>query len=457
MPIKITLVSSPTKEAIPLMSFAGSGCYKKSQPSFGKLINIKERIYNPGHHQVMEPNSYSWFIEGIAVGDVNFGVHLHTPHYSTSQRSGRFCNDMYIDPNALDMIIQYIKFYYPQTEDNTITEIMQYINTCIDMFKNHIEPATRIAESFINRERPKANDEYVQKNAKKFATEQLRAGMSVIYPTGLTYSVNLLVLVNLYQSAWSPVMYHLTELMANDVLKKNPELAYMFKRREVSSETISDFHQALVLPDNCKLSYSPTLRLLSMDSMRTAVYPEPEDVARVNMLTGNPKFMPNNVLHLKTGVVISLMTKGQDERHRRYDRGLPELTGGVYIPPIVAKLGLSNDMLKINEMWLSFKGKVHPALFISLAPYSAMVKYIKDGNLNTVLHEQQKRTCWCAQEEIYKLALQLRLEISRHPNCTDHLLSLLAPGCKKFGHCVEGDRYCGRDLDITNHFIQREV
>lgn len=70
------------------------------------------------------------------------------------------------------------------------------------------------------------------------------------------------------------------------------------------------------------------------------------------------------------------------------------------------------------------QGLIPNSLFTAIAPYGAMAKYQKKGNFNAVAHEQAKRLCFCAQEEIYNLGRLLRLAIERKEKSTSPLLRI---------------------------------
>ena len=96
----------------------------------------------------------------------------------------------------------------------------------------------------------------------------------------------------------------------------------------------------------------------------------------------------------------------------------------------------------------------------SIAPYGAMVQYDKHADLNALIHEQGKRTCWCAQEAIYHLACDLRRELAEKIGTEAAVLKYLTPPCLSMGHCVEGPRYCGRSValdKINGYFRDRQI
>ena len=95
-----------------------------------------------------------------------------------------------------------------------------------------------------------------------------------------------------------------------------------------------------------------------------------------------------------------------------------------------------------------------------LAPYGAMVSYEKSGSFNAVAHEQFKRLCRSAQEEISELGRLQRLAIEERLGEDSPLLSMFEPPCYEKGICSEGDGYCGRDIGIRktgDYFLKRKI
>ena len=452
--ITVELINLPNKDITSMMSYAARTCYEGSEHQWGKQIDISKRVFNTGHHSILQHANFTFFIEGIAIGDVTFGLHLNAPFYASSQRSGRFCSGMFSDSNVAEKAIDYTKCFFPKTDNHALNAIKQYINACAEIYHQNVKQATAIAEQFIKTERPFASSKYINQNAPKFAQEQLRMFIPVIFPTGLTFTINLLTLATMYRMAWIPPMYHLTDLMVQAVLQIVPELSYMFTRDNNSTES----HSQDIIQFRCTQDH-PELQLISMDNLHNAIYPQLSETHPVDTLHFNPRFMSNNIIDINTKVKISLATMGQDHRHKTIRRTEPIFTGDFYCPPIVAKLLINKQVLQIFEQWTNISTKVHPALTRLLAPYGAMVTYEKKGNLNAILHEQNKRLCWCTQQEIYDISRQLREAVSEHPNCTPKLLSLLAPNCFQEKKCGEGPRYCGRSLtgDSIDFFPPRKV
>ena len=85
-------------------------------------------------------------------------------------------------------------------------------------------------------------------------------------------------------------------------------------------------------------------------------------------------------------------------------------------------------------------------------------QYEKIANLNALIHEQGKRTCWCAQEAIYHISCDLRRDLAQYVGENAKVMKYLTPPCLSRGKCAEGARYCGRDIaNKINYFRQRQI
>jgi hypothetical protein len=139
---------------------------------------------------------------------------------------------------------------------------------------------------------------------------------------------------------------------------------------------------------------------------------------------------------------------GQDQRHRTIGRSEPKFTGSFYLPPILRKMKMKKKAVDLMKQWVKISGGIPGTLAMILAPYGAMVTYKKRGSFNAIAHEQGKRLCWCAQEEIYHLGRFLRLAIQKKGAKYKKILQIFEPPCYKTGKCVEGGRYCGRNMKL---------
>jgi len=453
--IKIELISHTNISPLDLASHAARVCYQAQAPEMGKNIDVENRLFKTGHHTTLQHFFFTFFIEGISIGDITFGMHLASPFYNSDQRSGRYCAKMFLEPDFLK-IQNYIKAYWPDLSDDQNGKITDYIKKGVGIYGENIEKASEISKKFLKEERPFINGKTLEMNAPKIAQEQMRMFIPVIFPTGFDFTVNLTALVAIYNAAWNPVMRSVTKEMADAATRKFPELAFMFKeenrrRKEWSPKLDSQ---------EGKIKHKPELKLLKISGENKFTEPKYEDTHPIDLLHFLPETMDNQTGEIGAKVEISLATMGQDQRHRTIRRGQPKFTGNFYLPPVPREMGLENEAEELISEWKKLYEEVPRSLAAILAPYGAMVSYEKFGSFNAVAHEQGKRLCWCAQEEIYHTGKSLREEIKKAKGNDSPLLRLFEPICYSSGMCGEGARYCGRDIKLRetgDYFPERKV
>jgi len=447
----VALRSHTNCNPLELAAFAAKYCYEAQPPKFGEMIDVEKRLFLTGHHTTLEHFYFTFEINGISVGDVTLGLHLASPFYNSDQRSGRFCSEMFSRPDVYG-IRKYIDDFWPEVRN--FPYILDYFKNSVAMYNASLEKATKITAKFIKEERPFASEKYIQQNAPKIAQEQLRVFMPVIFPTGLVYTVDLITLVSMHRTAFNPVIKWVVRRMAEEVIRIFPELKFMFtEEARVNADQLKLNHCGF---DNAKALYEPKFDLIGGLPSGAISIPNSKDTHPVDALHFHPKFMNNSVLNVNSAVEISLATMGQDQRHRSIRRSLPVLTGNYYIPPVLLELNLESAMKNAVERWDSLREKIPESLWYILAPYGAMASYVKSGSVNAIAHEQAKRTCWCAQEEIYHLSRLQRNAIEIFDSQSD-LLKFFQPPCWKTGKCAECSRYCGRDMKSEEYFPKRKV
>jgi hypothetical protein len=360
---------------------------------------------------------------------------------------------MYSEPN-FEGIKSYIKDNWTEASPFQIEGIVNFAKQGFEIYQRNIEPATELVKKLLSQERPFIAENNLKRNAPKIAQEQLRVFLSTIFPTRLDYTTSLVGLVSLYKSAWSPVMRQVTHQMAELVLAKHPEIEYMFRRDE--NETQMAWSPEILAKKG--VIFNPQVELLAVTQAENFIKPTENEKHPLDLLHFHPKYMANGVAELISKIEVSLMTMGQDQRHRTIKRSAPILTGNFYLPPVCRQLGLEKEASDLLEKWYSLREILPDSLLIATAPYGLMASYQKSGELNAIVHEMEKRFCWCAQQEIYETSLQLYKQIVARG--LDNLLPVFQPPCFK-SQCLEGERYCGRDLSLKNEpdkfFVSREV
>lgn len=455
--MKIKLLPPENQSSNPLLmvSHAAQKCYQAETPEWGKRIDEENRLFKPSHHTTFQHASshHTMDVEDIAISDITLGLHLASPFYNSDQRSGRYCAKMFLEPNY-QLIEEYIAKFWPEVGGVEKKMVIDFVRFGVEIFHDNIEQATKIAADLIRTERPKANEKYISATAPKIAQEQLRMFISTIFPTGLDFTVNLTALAAMRISAWTPGMRYATNKMAELIVAKHPELEYIFSGEQNKEDWVPDFL------NGGNILYQPKFELLSMTGADKFVMPSPEDMHPIDTLHFQPKYMDNAVCHLQTKVELSMATMGQDQRHRTIGRGQPFFTGNFYLAPIIKVIGLESSAKELMLKWSSLRDALPKTLWAAVAPYGAMLSYEKDGSANAVAHEQGKRLCFCAQEEIYNLGRMQREAIKTKHGADSELLKIFEPPCYRTGICGEGARFCGRDLSLRKEgdfFPQRKI
>lgn len=434
--IDVKLISEMDINPEDLTSHAAKSCYTSEPPIIGQKINVKEALFETGHHTTLQHNYFTFALEGISVGAVTFGLHLASPFYNTDQRSGRY-STMYDKPD-FEAVEKYISHYYPNLENKQ--DVLDFVKLGTDIYAESIAKGTELVKEQLKIERPFAPEKAIERTAPKVAQEQLRNFISTIAPTGLDFTVNLSALAALYRSAWSPELRDIYGKMKDAVIEKHPEIFYMFEEDKIRN---TDWAPKID-SSSVEVKDTPEVSLLSVDIDEDVLNLDKiaKDAVDLNYFT--PEKMENNVNTIKTEIEVSVATMGQDQRHRTIKRTAPKFTGAFYLPKLMQEIpGLKDKAEEFMAKWEEISKTIPETLATSIAPYGAMVKYKKLSDINGLQHEQGKRTCWCAQEEIYWVAVLTRKALESKG--LHKLCKIFAPACYT-GKCVEGKRYCGRNL-----------
>ena len=455
--VTVTLRNCFEESVVKTASQAGQICYKATVPTADdKPLNVKDQLYAVSHHTTLEHSHFQFRIDGISVGGVTFGLHLCHPFYNTDQRSGRFCTAMFSSPNY-EWIMLYLDTYYPTMSDGVKLMIREYIWDAVQIYNEYLPRAEEEAKEAFAKERPHAS-EAVKKNSAKIAQEQMRMFIPVLFPTALDYTIDFITLVSMWQVAWTPEMWAVTDLMRDLVIAKFPEAGFAFDpARRLNGDYGPQLDETLGL-----VVGEPGWKLLSdSKELDPLTVPKPELMVPTDLLHFLPEYMNNSTLSIKAEVAFSVATMGQDQRHRTFSRSEPRFTGTFYLPPLLEELNLEKKARQVfgtwKDLWLEIE--IPSSLGAVLAPYGAMVTYHKEGSMNAFAHEQAKRLCLCAQEEIYEVSRQARNHLY---SLGSPAVKLMIPPCYTTGKCAEGARYCcGRDLSLRGNdekfFSRRKI
>lgn len=262
--IKVKKLTSSEMSFLDLSSYAALTCYNPDLPEIGKRINVKDRLFDTSHHTTLQHNYYTFVIDRLAVADVTFGLHLASPFYNSDQRSGRFCIDMFKNPDY-NGFMSYIKTFWPNVTDSMMSEILEYITYGINVFNEYQPTAVVLAKQLLQDERPYFPEKNLASTAEKIANEQLRNFIPIVFPTGLLFTVNFSGLVALWQSAWTPVMKHVMDKMVAIVIDSDPELKEFFCEEDrVEKEwSLNIEKNDVYIINSPRISLSPEINIAS--------------------------------------------------------------------------------------------------------------------------------------------------------------------------------------------------
>ena len=454
-PITVKKIASTDKDPITLASHAARTCYSATVPEMGDIMNVEDP-HRAGHNTIFEHNYYTFHIDGIPVSSVIFGLHLTAPFYNSSQRSGRY-SKMYENPD-MNEIENTIYAYYPELWASDVNRITDFIKFGLDVYHHSKPRIDELARDAIKAERPHASDKYINQYAPKFAQEQLRMFISMIAPTALDYTIDLSAIGSFYRGACTrpmrDVIGQMVELAEKDqknrrnrdpknANKNTSDISYMFKDSARRTEDWSP-----EFPGYKGVKTTPECKLIDYE-YDDANFKEIKPCDMYDIWPYTPETMDNRMMYVRSRVHVDVgATYGQDQRHRSIDRSEPKFTGYFYLPPLLdaANLKPAADefMQRYDELYKD--PKFAKSLMTMIAPYGLMVQYVKRANLNALIHEQGKRTCWCAQEAIYHISCDLREQLAEKIGPDAKLLKYITPPCLSMGKCPEGSRCCGRSI-----------
>jgi hypothetical protein len=429
---------------------AASVCYKKSFADAymsADKIDVKHIIYPSEHHTTLQhaPMYVTLELNDIPVSLVTFGLHLMHPFYNTCQRSGRYCTGMFkldngVSTGAIDSYVRgFIKDYLHVS--NYHDKIVDWVVSGFRFFNNELSKVSDIAEIAMASERPNYTRNR-RSMAERIAQEQLRCVISTIVPTGLQYTINILALASMCKAAWNSPLKYLTKKMLDTAIV-DPRLRDLYG--DILSDNTTYLWSPKILKHKCDIIESPIVKLISCppDYVLTKIGRYKKFHDRIDLTQFHPDANLIDKAYtsdIESELSVSVATFGQDQRHRSISRSNPEITGDFYIPPLLRNNQRYTEFISEHmDKYLGLCRDVGVQNMLHFIPYGAVVKYIRKADTRGWFHSQRKRLCFNAQEEISKVS---ELELKQMPKI---IFKYVSEPCCGDG-CIEGNRYCGRDL-----------
>lgn len=444
MSLTVSLVQYPSNPATQMAKHAAGVCKNPHIPQMGAPgVDVRKGLFQVSHHTTLAHTNLTFAIDGLSVNGFTFGAHLANIYYNSDQRSGRFCNDMFGNPDIL-ALAEHMQTYW-SLDTKQLEAALNFIKKGLHLYASHLDESTQLMKLWAKEERPYIKADMLEKSgARNFAQEQLRMLVPTIFPSGTDITLSLTAIFSLWHTAHSPEMRALTDKMRDIVLELWPDIDYMFDEK---SRRAYDFVPKFEGAPH--LTSDPVARFIGhTGDFGKIIVPDEEDMSPVDLLPYRPKYMDNNGIEVHSEIEYSVATMGQDQRHRSIRRTEPRFTGGFYMPPVIEACVPKDIVLEYMEEWYALRTLLPESLVLALAPYGAVVQYRKFAPINAFAHEQAKRACKLAQGEIRKGALLLRESIlaSGVPDAAIAAELIGSPCCRNGGTCTEGVYYCGISL-----------
>ena len=165
---------------------------------------------------------------------------------------------------------------------------------------------------------------------------------------------------------------------------------------------------------------------------------------------------------------ISHTADSQDQRHRMVPGSRPILmrhfTGkpDYIVPELIQKSDVAMDyysrimdeIFSGIQQFLEAGGTEEEASY--LLPNAFPIRFYESGDLLNLHHKWKARTCYNAQEEIFRASVQELQQISKvHPQVVQWILApcALRKDAGTTPYCPEGDRFCG--IPVWNQGIEK--
>jgi hypothetical protein len=450
-----------------LTRYAASKCYNRNSEECLKncdKIDIPNALGKTGHHTTLQHSSnyISFDIENIPVSLATFGLHLTHPFYNSSQRSGRYCLDMFDGDNRIQLV-EYIQQFKKKYIGDTPYDlkILNWFLRGFDFFHDNIDKVQALAKDALYKERPHYKLD-IERQSLRIAQDQLRVFISTIVPTGMVYTINHIALFALYASAWNDPLKDLTQQMIHQI----EDLDIIRTFDSLNLKQTNDYHPHF----ECYGDENKVFGILNKPEVNVHLtkiinddnFDKFESLfkshAVLDTLYFDPNCYPEDIDDLyctefKATVKVPVVTFGQDQRHRMISRTLAKVTGDFYISPLLEKVpGVIDFAARFANEYNELVNNVGPRNMIHFIPYGSVVEYAKRYDYRAYAHCIHKRMCFNAEATIWKMENETIRQLFALMN-RDRKESVIGPPCLN-GKCPEGKRSCGKERScLTRNLI----
>jgi hypothetical protein len=435
--------------ALGAAKLAGATCYQPNADaacSAAKKINAETVLFKTGHHTTFQHPEHmlKFYLDNVPVSLVTFGLHMTHPFYNTSQRSGRYCMDMFT-AKSHDQLEEHIESFlkvFTNINDVYHPAVTGWVFEGINFFNENIDAVTALAKDALFKERPNYKGDF-DNQARRIAQDQLRCVISTIVPTGLQHTINLTTLYAMNLVAWNYPLKVIFEKMHHELLLRNfpnmiKGIKYTAKPFIPHFENYGDVEIATDVV--VTVGAQPNDEFIDL---LTDTYLSKENLRNLNILPFSP--VTNTMgewgeRRLLARIEVPVITYGQDQRHRTIKRSNPVVLNKFYLPPLLRQLpGAAEFCKEYTERYFELCTVLGKGDMLHFIPYGVMLRYTKTADVNAYLHCVNKRLCWNAESTIANLERKILTQLYESDRVP------IGPPCEH-GACHEGKRFCGRNL-----------
>lgn len=488
---------------------AARSCYSPrvvtvDEVTAGQRVSVGPLTFAAGHHTVYQHAHFEFGLENVSRQFVWSFLHAH-PFYNSEQSSQRFVR--------LDEVRAYVPAALGERSRTVYEQALADAWRAYAELSELLRDDTQKLVAEIRHLSNRASEERrrrVAREAEKKAIEVARYVIPIAAFTSLVHTVSGIVLHRLHRMqrcgdtpqenalvveamvarvrAIDPDFF---ERVGADPLDDTQLLELQFPPAEAAADaTLRHLDQRLGDRLALLVDYTPHAEATVAEAVRAVLGATPsqlsDDVALARLLDpGSNRYRLESLqlavhspltrtLHHPTYTFLKRLSHtadSQDQRHRMVPASRPLLSltdtarPDYVLPPLIAANQRAHEVFvrAMDAAWaaknrlLDMGVPLRDALY--LLPNAKTLRFYQTGSLLYLAHKWVQRTCFNAQEEIYRASME-ELEQVRtvHPRLT----AFLGPPCvlragRATPICTEGQHFCGIPVWRTFPHVERRI
>jgi thymidylate synthase ThyX len=469
-------------------------------------LNIGAATFYSGHHTVYQHAHFEFGLENVSRQFVWSFLHAH-PFYNSEQQSQRYVRldraQAYVPPASLffdetsrqiyEHAVARAWNYYRELASLLISDARNILNEIW-----HIGPMSH----------PKRLQK-IERSAEKRAIEIARYVLPLAAFTTMVHTISGIVLHRLWRmcsasdtpsEAYSVIGEMVSQVKAIDAqffdrfgtepLEELPEWKNDAPEESAGEDFAREFDAKLIGKTSRLVDYSPNAIRVMAESYRAvagltaAQCSDPEALDRLlnparnlyrletlNVGVHAPMMRALQHANYTFAKKISHTADSQDQRHRMVPGSRPVLTlADTRDPDYITPMLLANNPRAkeiydhaMHDAWTAKNHLLYRGVPIEIAlyvlPNAKSIRLYESGSLLHLLHKWTMRTCFNAQEEIYRASMD---EIAQLREVHPELTRYIGPPCHLRAGittpiCTEGSHFCGIKVWLDFPNISRRI